>query len=454
MPNILDRAKAFLKGVFRFPRERGSIGGGSWMLNGLSPDQLASLIAAVDSLGNSIVMICLGWKFDIWAEAPLRIYRQTTEDKPVIQPIRHGNAALRRLQQILKRPNELYGDDILWAGTIIGLDIDGNAYWYKLRGGLDAVIGYLYIPHHLMEPIYPPDGSVYIDHYLYSPGFSKPIEIDPKDIVHFRRGVDPKNTRKGLSRLKAGRTEIFTDEAWGMFSAAVGENMGMIGTMVSPDPAMFKIDPDYMGPDEDERKAIKQKIDAQSTHGKQGGTVVHNLPMKVDHVGADLGKLLTREQRKTAEERIPALLGVAPGVAKTGAGLDRNTMSNATFEERQSYRRGIMSLHRVITQTLDQQVLPDFTIDESYTTGFDTTGVEVLQEDKTEEETRNKIMVSTRKTVNELRAMYGDPPLPGGDTIIWPKGSAPEPPDDSLIDGEDPQGGVPAKVKPKPKTRV
>ena len=54
-------------------------------------------------------------------------------------------------------------------------------------------------------------GSAYLTGYEYNPN-GAPITYDPADIVHFRDGMDPDNTRKGLSPLASLLREIFTDD--------------------------------------------------------------------------------------------------------------------------------------------------------------------------------------------------------------------------------------------------
>jgi hypothetical protein len=64
----------------------------------------------------------------------------------------------------------------------------------------------------MMEPKWPEDGSVFISHYEYNCGDGLgPMSIDFADVVHFRHGMNPRNTRLGLSPLDGAIREIFVD---------------------------------------------------------------------------------------------------------------------------------------------------------------------------------------------------------------------------------------------------
>src|SRR3546814_14292914 len=82
--------------------------------------------------------------------------------------------------------------------------LDGNAYWMIVRNGLGRPAELWYIPHWLIEPKWPANGSVFISHYVYSPGGgAASMEIDPAAVIHFRHGLHPHNPRKGLSHGSA-----------------------------------------------------------------------------------------------------------------------------------------------------------------------------------------------------------------------------------------------------------
>jgi phage portal protein BeeE len=387
--NLKARIAAALKG-FAYPSEGGTSGmvrgwdayGTNFIQNlNILRDDLTSAILATDPLQNSVVMSCLSWKTDVWPEAPLTVYREDNKGTQTAEPRPSMNPGIRRFQEIIRRPNEDYGDAVLWAGTTLSLDLDGNAYWQKLRGANNDVVGYMYLPHHLIEPWWPKSANVYIDHYNYfaKPGQPEPIPVE--DIVHFRNGIDPKNTRKGISRLKSAMREIFTDDEGSNYTAAILWKMGVIGGIISPDPKMFQIDPDFTVSKE-QLEGIKDKTERASRGQNRGGIVAHGLSVKYQEIGADPSQMNARELRKTPEERICALMGVSASVAGMGAGLDKNTFSNAAIQEEQSYRRGVIPLQRVIKDTLEQQTLRDFTDNPAYVLGFDTRAVRSLQEDQ------------------------------------------------------------------------
>jgi hypothetical protein len=85
--------------------------------------------------------------------------------------------------------------------TIFAFAITGNAYWLIVRNSYGLPVELWFVPPWMIEPKWPEDGSVFISHYEYNCGDGLgPMQIDFEDVVHFRHGMNPRNTRLGLRR--------------------------------------------------------------------------------------------------------------------------------------------------------------------------------------------------------------------------------------------------------------
>ena len=181
-------------------------------------------------LGNSAVVATILWICRTFPEAPLRIVR----DQP------DGTAKVmteHRMTRLLARPNPFYSGPLLWMATLVDWTATGNAYWFKARNSSSGIAELWYLPQQTMTPKYPADGSVFISHYEYRPGGQGAsfVNVEVDDVVHFRYGLDPNNTRLGMSPLASVLREVFTDDEAAHFTGTLLRNLGVPGVVISPD---------------------------------------------------------------------------------------------------------------------------------------------------------------------------------------------------------------------------
>src|SRR4029079_10516543 len=144
-------------------------------------------------------------------EAPTALWRKmdTGEEERILE---------HPLLRLLEKPNDFYTGINLWAATVIDYQVNGNAYWLKLRNKTGAVGALWWTPSWLIEPKdNDNNSSVFIDHYEYRPG-AQVGKIDPNDIVHFRFGLDSNDPRVGISPLQSVLREVFTDDEAATFT--------------------------------------------------------------------------------------------------------------------------------------------------------------------------------------------------------------------------------------------
>ncbi len=327
-----------------------------------------------DGLGSSTIMAPVLWIARTFPEAPVTVLTDDGMD--------HDHDMLK----VIRKPNDFYSGLTLEKATLISFTINGNAYWIKIRNGQLAVKQLWYVPHWLMEPKWPDNGSQYVSHYEYNPG-GEAIRIEIEDVVHFRNGLDPRNIRLGLSDLGSAMREVFTDDEAANFTAALLKNLGIPGLLINPKES---------GVMPGDKEAVKEWFKTKFAGDRRGEPLVMGGPTEIKQLGfspaeLDLGKL-----RQIPEERVCALLGIPAAVVGFGTGLEQTKVGATMSEMREmAYESCIIPTQRLIASELENQLLPDFepNLDKVHV-GFDLSNVRVLQEDQ------NKLAARWDKLVN------------------------------------------------------
>lgn len=322
-----------------------------------------------DGLDASVVTAPVQWIQRALPEARLTVRRHRKNGK-VDELTEHGALAL------ISRPNPYYADIALWAATIWSWCTDGNAYWIKVRNGVGRPAELWYAPHWTMEPKGSDDGSVFLSHYVYSPGGGlRPVILEPGDVVHFRHGLDPRNPRKGVSPIAGVVREIFMDLESSNFVASLLRNMGVPGVVISPKAGGVVAAEDVEA----------TKIWFQETFGgdRRGGPLVMGAPTDVSPYGFNPQQMNMSEARDVAEERICASLGIPAAVVGFGAGL-QSTKVGATMTElrKLAWHNGVLPMGRAFADELDRSLLPDFGDATGLKAGWDVSDVQALSEDE------------------------------------------------------------------------
>jgi HK97 family phage portal protein len=307
-----------------------------------------------DPSTNSIVGSVVGWIARNFPEAPVRIVKEGTTEI-AYGPAATGPGAMLRL---LERPNEYYSGVLQWMATLVDWIADGNGYWYKVRvqsGSFKGrVIQLWWLPAHMVEPAWDPRRpNIFITHYLYTvDGIA--YRIEKRDIVHFRNGLDPRNPRKGRSKLWSLLREIFTDDEASNFTASLMRNLGVPGVILAPSNttggAVVKAEPEV----------IKQKFKDTFGGDNRGEPMVLSAPTDIKVLSWSPEQMNLKELRRIPEERISGVLGVPAVVAQLGAGLDRSTFTNWDTAAVVAYTQGVISDHRLFAAELEVQLLSEF----------------------------------------------------------------------------------------------
>lgn len=333
----------------------------------------------VDLALSAPVVACVGWVVRNFPEAPVVVRRRDTDGEWAIE---HGH----NLSLLMEHPNPYYSGPLLEMAFMGDFLMDGNAYLRKIRSPAGRVVQLWWLPASLCEPKWPLDGSAYISHYDYSAG-STPERIPIEDIVHLRYGLDPANTRKGHSPLRAVLREIFTDDEAANFSATLLRNLGVPGVVLAPKDSTISADDETL-------KEVKRTFKESFGGDNRGDVMVMKAPTDIHVLSFNPQQMDLKTLRRIPEERISAVLGIPAIVAGLGAGLDRSTFSNMREAREIAYENGIIPLQRLIAAELTTQLLGEFeTATEGVEVVFDLRDVRVLQDDENLLATRIQTLV-------------------------------------------------------------
>ena len=333
----------------------------------------------VNGYQSAIIMACVNWIQRTFPEAPIYL-RKRNQDGSWDDQFEHPMLSL------IDMPNPYYDGLLLQGATVADYTIDGNAYWRKIRSAAGRVVQLWWIPSTLIEPKWGESNNAFITHYDYSPG-GLPEMVDPLDIIHFRYGLDPNNTRKGLSPLKSLFREVFTDDEAANMTAALLKNLGVPGVVVSPKSGAS------LAPGAG--KDIKEWFKDNTTGDKRGEPLIMDVEMGVEQFGFNPQQMDMRNLRQIPEERISGVLGVPAIVAGLGAGLARSTFSNMQEAREMAYESNIIPSQRVFGSVIKRQLLSEFEDDIiSWQVAYDLSEVRVLQEDENKKAERVSKMVA------------------------------------------------------------
>ena len=370
----------------------------------------ASDVDRVGADGNSAVFACLDKIGTSIYEPPLMVYRKESEGKE--KPLKDHT-----LMSLFEKPtpaNELNMLEILYW-TEYAKHTDGNAYWLKVRaadGRTGNVVELWPVSPTAMRPHTEKDSGDWITRYelQVEPGVWEPIPLE--NVIHFRSGVDPKDMRKGISRLKLLLREIATDEEASKFTTALLKNYAVPGLIVIPATG------GTINPDDADR--IRDSFNRKFGNDQRGNTAVLSKEATVHPFGFSPEELNLGILRGIPEERISAVMGVPAVLVGLGAGLENATYSNARELREMFAEEKLVPEWNYIGAKLTASLLPDFDSNPDTFVAFDITSVRALQEDEDRKYARLNIGVQGMRpwiTVNEARSDVGLPPVEGGDEL-------------------------------------
>jgi len=366
--------------------------------------------------GSSVLAAPLNWLMRTFPEAPPMVELLKRDDSGDEPKEEWEEVKQHSLTELLRRPNPFYGGRILWMATVLDFAF-GEAFWLKVRNESGKVVQIWWVPRSTMEPKWPNDGKTFISHYEYRPGgaASQKEDVAVKDVVHFRFGIDPDNTRRGLSPLGALWRDIATDDQAANFTASILRNLGIIGLIISPKEKAG-------GARKEDVQAVKEYLKKHFTGDKRGEPLALGSPTDVNLLQYNLQGFDVSPIRDVSEERVCAALGIPAAVVGFGTGLHQTKVGATMKEMRQLAWTGcVIPLQEIIADECDRSLIPEFEKGDSHRLRFDASKLRALWEDDNEkhDRIRKDVMAGIIKvkqaqqllgyTIDEERDVYLQP---------------------------------------------
>jgi HK97 family phage portal protein len=322
--------------------------------------------AAIDFTASSLVM------------APVNFLAKSLALPPPVVEQREGDEweplAEHPMLDLLARPNQFYSGELLLWSFAYSWIVAGNVFWFKSRDSRGQVRELWPLDATAMTPKYPDDGTEFLSYYEYSVK-GKPERIAVEDVVHFRNGIDPRETRMGLAPIRACLAEIAADREASIYSAAILKQGGGVPFAVSP-----KDSPHPKGLD---AAKLKEEIVA-AMHGPGFQPLVINRPVEFHDFVFNPEQIGVGSAHRLPEERISAVLGIPAVVLGFGAGLDRATYSNFEQARRIAWEQCLVPTLNYMAAELREQLLIEFEPNnKEFWVAYDYEEVPGLREDQT-----------------------------------------------------------------------
>ena len=320
-----------------------------------------------DPIQNSLVRAAINWVGRTLPEAPVRTV-EPGEGEELI-PVKPD-----ALAPLIRRPNPYYSGSTLWKAFSLSWIVDGNVYWYKVRNLRGKVFQLWPIPHFMITPRWPlGDDTVYISHYDYVVN-GRIYQLDPRDVIHFRDGVDPENTRRGLSPLGALLREIFTDIGVINYSAALLKNAGIPPVILSPKDGTNQANVNM--------RELTEMYVRRTTGDERGKPLAAPVGLEVHKLAFTPEEMDLSALHDTPAERVAAVLGIPPIVLGFRIGLEHGTFSNYEQAAESAYETHNVPLWRYSGEELTVQLLPEVDATEGRSAEHDLSRVRALQDDQ------------------------------------------------------------------------
>lgn len=298
--------------------------------------------------------------------------------------------------QLMDEPNpEDTGSD-LWKAFAYSWIIRGNVYFRKRRNNSGQVIQLRYEPHFTIQarwvndkngeyipasrseshPLVPrSDRSDLLINYWELNRDGTKYRVEPADIIHFKDGIDPFNTRYGISRIQTILREIYGDSAVASYGAELLGGNAII-------PYVLAIDDKEGLLTTEDLVNIKAKMIEQTTGANAGKPLVITSRATVQKTGLTPAELDLRASRSMAQDIFSAVTGIPAIVLNFSSGMERSIYNNMSEADRRAVTSYLQPIWWHRDQVLTRQLLRDIDPNENLFIESDLSEVGALQEDE------------------------------------------------------------------------
>lgn len=376
------------------------------------PTKLELIQACRDS-----VFACVSLIYKRVSTIPINLYVETRDNeatpkgsRPTYKSFPHRRKAYsisqvtdHELLDLMDHPNCHQNWQQLIGWTQWFLDVTGDSYWWLRRDDLGNIYEILLLPSYMVSPIRTENGIVYV----YGSGHDE-VKYQPTEIIHFQAdpdGFDP--YIRSTSPLKSVYERVLVQGLEVGYTQTILKNNCRPDAVLTPDS-----DTGYL-----EAERLSHELKQKFGGAHSGGILILESPAKLTPIGwspADLSQLQIFQAVKQSI-------------------CDSYHVPLAIFQEQTGNRSAIEGAEYCLSKycikprvdnivaKLNDKLAPLFG-DRLF---FEPDPVEI--EDKVFElQKRTAYLQYGVFTPNEVRALEGKPPLPGGDRPVMMPGQVPQ----------------------------
>jgi len=339
----------------------------------------------------------------------------TSAAEPELVAERNGEpvASTDLLAELVAQPNRELTPYAFTERVVTDLyGIYGNAVIHKLRSKAGIVRELWPLRMDRLELDLNADGS--IKFYNYGEAGTKPFEIPPEDIIHFKL-YHPRDDYWGLSPLTVLALEGDLDHAAMSYLHDYFANGALPSAILTSAQELS----------EEQATVIREQWHAR--HGPQNGRArtgthydiaVLGKGTEFEPISGDPSKLELDSVLSETEARVCSVFGVPAMLVGVRVGLEQTSAYGTAREARRSFwHETLRPLYARLSQGLTLCLAPDF--GPGYKLRYDLSKVDALQEDKAS--TRQLASVGFSQSYiarDEVRALWNLPDVDGGRKVF------------------------------------
>jgi HK97 family phage portal protein len=351
-----------LKAIPTLPQHTGSSGWMDYRGGGYFDSKIDLSTELGDLRGSSLVMSAIQWVSRSLVDARLMVTKYGSDRKET-------EVENHPLSVLWNKPNPFYSSQTLLAGLALSWITASRAYFIKTKAVAGNTLWLWWEPHWTIRPRWDEGGKDFISYYeIYRNG--RWIRIETDDVVTVMNGVDPE-TRLGLINPNTAMLrEYWTDNQVARFTAQMFRK-GLVPPVVVG-----------LGNFNGDIQAFKADLIRKMSGDSAGEPMVTKGDVTVERLGIDYSKFGFKAIREIPEERFCATMGISAHSLMLGIARDASTYDNVKQYLAHDYANYIKPLHKLISQELNTQLLPDFGSVQNISVNWDYAQTLLMQPDK------------------------------------------------------------------------
>lgn len=303
------------------------------------------------------------------------------------------------LLTLLRQVNTVHNSFDLWELTTLYQEVHGSAYWLLQDGPLGIPESIWILPSQNVTPSRASDSPRLVDAYLYRVQ-GKEQHYAPDQVIHFRY-PDPRDPyTRGLSPLQAAFEQVSLTSAYTAMKGAIYDNQAAPSVVISPTEAMS----------EEERQRIEEQWNQKFRRAGAGKALVAESALSVQLLRQQVGDLAQLAEYGATKEDIANAFHVPL------AYLTKDTnMANIQASAHQHMTLAIRPRLQRRDEKLNEQLIPL----------YDPSGRLFVASEDPVPESQETVLKQQEidlkmgvKSINEVRAERGLPPVPWG-VVPW-----------------------------------